>query len=151
MGQLLFYANNGSTLYSFMTSYSTEFILGTVTSIPLGFYTNNTERMRITSGGNVGIGTTSPIEALDVYRATSTASYIVGRNGSGVQTAIGVAGDNGSLLGTLTNHNLRIVTNGSVIATFKTTGVLNLANVPSSSAGLSSGDIYKTAGALMIV
>jgi hypothetical protein len=42
-----------------MTSYSSEFILGTVTSIPLGFYTNNTERMRITSGGDVIIGDTT--------------------------------------------------------------------------------------------
>ena len=58
LGQILFYANNGSTLYSFMTSGSSEFILGTVTSIPLNFYAGNAERMRITSGGNVGIGTT---------------------------------------------------------------------------------------------
>lgn len=67
--------------------------------------------------GSVGIGTTSPGQALDVYRDTSTASYVVARNGSGVQVAMGAAGDNGSLLGTLSNHNLRIVTNGAVVAT----------------------------------
>jgi hypothetical protein len=72
--------------------------------------------------GNVGIGTYSPSQALDVYRDTSTASYVVARNGSGVQAAIGVAGDNGSLLGTLSNHNLRIITNGAVVATIATTG-----------------------------
>lgn len=34
---------------------------------------------------------------------------------------------------------------------FKTGGVINLSNVPSSSAGLAAGDVYHTAGALMIV
>lgn len=35
--------------------------------------------------------------------------------------------------------------------TIKATGVINMSNVPTSSAGLSTGDIYSTAGALMIV
>lgn len=35
--------------------------------------------------------------------------------------------------------------------TVKENGVINFANCPTSSAGLSSGDIYSTAGALMIV
>lgn len=83
---------------------------------------NNTEFFRIASTGNVGIGTTSPGQALDVYRDTSTASYVVARNGSGVQVAMGVAGDNGSLLGTLSNHNLRIVTNGAVVSTITSSG-----------------------------
>ena len=34
---------------------------------PTVFATNNTERMRITSGGNVGIGATSPASLLDIY------------------------------------------------------------------------------------
>jgi len=33
----------------------------------------------------------------------------------------------------------------------KSSGVINLSNVPTSSAGLSSGDVYKIGGALMIV
>lgn len=65
-------------------------------------------------GGNVGIGTSTPGFALQVNRTSATASYLVGSNDGGVQTAIGVAGDNGSLLGTLTNHLLRFVTNGAV-------------------------------------
>jgi len=41
-------------------------ILGTTTNAPLLISTNNTERLRITSTGNVGIGTNNPISKLDV-------------------------------------------------------------------------------------
>ncbi len=41
-------------------------ILATRTSTPLVFATNTTERMRILSNGNVGIGTTAPAGTLDV-------------------------------------------------------------------------------------
>jgi hypothetical protein len=88
------------------------------------------------NGTNVGIGTTSPSYALDVYRDTSNASYVVGRNGSGVQTGIGVAADNGSLLGTLSNHNLRIVTNGAVVATITTAGLVGIGTGTSGSGRL---------------
>jgi hypothetical protein len=40
--------------------------LGTTTNFALPFITNNTERMRLTASGNLGIGTTSPTQALGV-------------------------------------------------------------------------------------
>jgi hypothetical protein len=40
--------------------------IGTDTAHPVRFMTNNTERMRIDSSGNVGIGTSSPSSTLDV-------------------------------------------------------------------------------------
>jgi len=47
------------------TNPSTHF-LGTTDNVDLVFQTNNTEKMRITSGGNVGIGTTTPSDKLQV-------------------------------------------------------------------------------------
>jgi hypothetical protein len=52
--------------------------LGTADAQDLVFKTNNTERMRILSGGNVGIGTTNPIFHLDVQPGTSNAITRVG-------------------------------------------------------------------------
>jgi hypothetical protein len=54
------YMGQGGTRHFTISSNVTETTLGTSSSTPLKFTTNDIERMRITSGGNVGIGTTSP-------------------------------------------------------------------------------------------
>ena len=51
--------------------------IGLTESSPMAFYTTNTERMRITSGGNLGIGTTSPSQKLDVNGYAKFTSGII--------------------------------------------------------------------------
>ncbi len=65
-------AYQGTSIASFLNNYNIGVILSSRTAIPLIFETGATERMRITSGGNVGIGTTAPATALGVQFADAT-------------------------------------------------------------------------------
>ena len=72
-GVSIFQANSGTVsgqLYSSSTNSSVA--IGSVSNNPLVAFTNNTERMRITASGNVGIGTNSPIAPLHVQGQSVT-------------------------------------------------------------------------------
>jgi hypothetical protein len=53
IGQLSFESNDSGTTYSQIQSRSTELLVKAVANIPMSFYTNNTERMRIDPSGVV--------------------------------------------------------------------------------------------------
>jgi hypothetical protein len=64
---------------------SSEAALYTFQAIPLNFYTNNAERMRIDSSGNVGVGTTAPLARLFAEVPTSVgAAFAYAANSNGV-------------------------------------------------------------------
>jgi hypothetical protein len=66
----LSFGANG-TAYGNIYVASNSMEIGTQTSAnPLGFIIGGSEKMRIASDGNVGIGTTSPVAAVDITRVT---------------------------------------------------------------------------------
>jgi hypothetical protein len=68
---LQFYRRGASVGFIQTDSSGTDFIAGTTGAFPFIFYTNNTEKARINSSGNFGIGTSSP-SASAIIDAQST-------------------------------------------------------------------------------
>src|SRR5687767_12333293 len=83
--------NDWTILGNAGTSPATNFA-GTTDAVDFAFRTNNTEKMRITSAGNAGIGTTAPLERLHIVGG----NVRIG-NMAGVGTRMVFADANGTL------------------------------------------------------
>jgi hypothetical protein len=113
----------------------------------LAIYTNNAERMRITSDGNVGIGTTSPVEKLQVAGNVNIDNRLFVRSGSGWSgsPAISLAiGDNDTGFNWVSDGNLAIYTNNAERVRIKSDGHVQFSgnigtNGYSPNSGLPSG------------
>lgn len=104
-GSFTEYQQSGSYSFRIGSDSSIGGFISQVDANPIRIFTNSTERMRITSGGNVGIGTSSPSEKLDVIGGAVAAG-----NGT-IRT--GITYSSLGLIGTFTNHDLGIITNGT--------------------------------------
>jgi hypothetical protein len=102
------------------------FGIATFTARDMFFATNNTERIRITSGGNVGIGTTSPGSKLTVYNTSGTTLSLQKSSGAG---AIDFGSDTTTyaLMESINGGGLAIYTgNGSIAERMRITSGGNL-------------------------
>jgi hypothetical protein len=68
--------NTAANIQTYMQAAGGTGVVGTLTNTAFTLVTNNTERMRIETGGNVGIGTSSPVAKLAVVGGTTNASNI---------------------------------------------------------------------------
>ena len=101
-------------------------VIGTNTNHPLALYTNNTERMRIDSSGNVGIGTSAPSTKLSVLTATSNAGISV--NDGTINTIIYNTNSLYASIGTTTNHPTTFWTNNSEKMRIDSSGNVGIGN-----------------------
>jgi hypothetical protein len=118
-GSLYFTSNaSAATEYGFLGGRPTDVRLYTIGSNPLLLGTNGAEKMRIDSAGNVGIGTSTPQDALDITAASGTASIRIASQGVGSLTwrlasqLVGVA-NAGFVIRDETNTVNRLVIDGS--------------------------------------
>jgi hypothetical protein len=151
--------NSGSSNYFDIKSVSGNFALRTNVGV------GAVNALTVTSTGNLLVGTTT--DAGQKLQVTGTA-YISSSLGIGVLTASRPLDVNGTvriadgaslewggistgIAGSSATNFILLVTNSLTRMTIKATGVINLSNVPSTSVGLVSGDIFQTSGVLNIV
>ncbi|MFI0491750.1 MAG: hypothetical protein ACH345_09650, partial [Flavobacterium sp.] len=80
--RLLTANTSGWSLLGNSSTVATTNFLGTTDAIDFVTRTNNLERMRIKSNGDVGIGNTSPTSRLDVATGVTTTNTIINASGS---------------------------------------------------------------------
>jgi hypothetical protein len=125
-------------------------ILGSFTDVGSKFQCNGTAFI----SGNTGIGTSSPQTSLSVDTSGTQnviSPIITGQTSSvtygGIYTKRDGSGDQRGLIFQVYTANVGL----NIGMTIKSSKIINLSNVPTTSAGLVSGDIYQTAGVLNIV
>jgi hypothetical protein len=107
----------GGTGYGRVQADVNGLLFAGLNSVPITFFTGGSERMRITSGGNVGIGSTSPNigvwnRALTLNTASGNAAYELAVGGS-AQLYLAVDNSNAYLQVANATSPLRVFTGGS--------------------------------------
>ena len=150
-----------NTISSFTNGGTTHWTIGSgATTSTMVFYTNNdVERMRITSAGNVGIGTNNPGKLLQLYNTAvtdvmlvestqvfSTIAFKSSTNSSTVTIGIVGAG-NAAFENKLTTGAMAFVTNGSERMRIASDGNIGIGKTPEAISTFRTLDIKGSTGA----
>jgi hypothetical protein len=113
-GDALFVSQNSNGLTTFIAGYygvtagPDKPVVGSYSNDPVAFITNNTERMRIGSGGIVSVGTTltdNPLGGFVLYVANQNSQFMIGHEtGASSGNAYAKFCYNGSSIGTITQN-----------------------------------------------
>jgi hypothetical protein len=118
---------------------------------PLVFRTSDTERMRITSAGNVGIGTSAPSAALDVVGGIRGSANLILTSASGSEFISARTGgatlqmEGGASTGavrTTTSHPITFSPNSVEALRVKTTGATRFVPLTADPGTAEDGDVY---------
>ena len=87
-GTLRFYANDGTTQQAKFEANDSVVEIGSVTNVPLILYTNGAEKARITSAGDLALGTTTA----DIFAQGFARNSTVAVTGGGTTAAVNISG-----------------------------------------------------------
>jgi hypothetical protein len=94
--------------------------VGSVSNHPLRLVTNGSVKATVTEDGKIGIGTTSPDRNVKL-ETTGANAEIVAQRTDGASVILS-GGNNEVYVGSTSNHELRLLTNGNVKVTIDTSG-----------------------------